>query len=115
MVVFARDLDKALTGLVKDVDKVVKSSKKGVGFVVHMDENEKSSAEKLKELAKANKIISLRTGSGRPVRRTRKSSRWPSGDNIAGRISGAYWPKWSSVNGARWARYYDGKACTRPC
>ena len=54
MVVFTRDLDKALASLVKDIEKTVKGSKKGVSFVVHMDDDTKGSAEKLKAFAKAN-------------------------------------------------------------
>ena len=54
MVVFARDLDKALASLVKDIEKTVKGSKNGVSFVVHMDDDSKGSAEKLKAFAKAN-------------------------------------------------------------
>ena len=61
------------------------------------------------------KIINPRTEPGRRAWRTRKSYRWPGGDNLAGRINGAYWPKWRSAGTVRWARYYDGKVCIRPC
>jgi hypothetical protein len=56
VLVFAREIDKDLTGLVKELEKVVAASKKGVGFVVLMDDDKKGAAEKLKKLAEKEKL-----------------------------------------------------------
>ena len=53
---FTRDLDKGLTSLVKDIEKTINSSKNGLAFIVHMEDDAKGSAEKLKALAKANSL-----------------------------------------------------------
>lgn len=42
--------------MVKDIDKILKGSDKGESFVVHLDDDKKASAEKLKAFAKDNEL-----------------------------------------------------------
>ena len=45
-----------MAGLAKEIEKVVAPSDKSEGVIVHMDDDAKASAEKLKEFAKANEL-----------------------------------------------------------
>lgn len=56
VLIFSREIDGGLTGLVKQIDKVVGESANGVGFLVLLDDNREGAIEKLKGLAQKSEI-----------------------------------------------------------